>query len=75
MYNPPAILLNVSVFLFLIKTIMFAKKAIIKTTKKKIVNIKKYKQAFLSKGPDIIDKRFDIYIIKFKKLFIFKIND
>ena len=44
MYNATSILLNEKVFLFLIKTKMFTKKTIIKTTKKKTVNIKKYKQ-------------------------------
>ena len=75
MYNATSILLNEKVFLFLIKTKMFTKKTIIKTTKKKTVNIKKYKQAFLSRGPDIIDNRFDIYILYYNnitsKIFIF----
>ena len=68
MYNDVNILLNERFFLFLIKIKIFPKKAIIKTIKKKTVTIKKYKQAFLSKGPDIFDNRSDIYIYieKFK---------
>jgi len=64
MYNPPIILLNDIFFLFLIKTKIFAQTATTKTTKKKIVVIKKYTQAFLSKGPVINDNRCDIYNIK-----------
>ena len=61
---PRVIALNERDFLFLIKTKIFTQTAIIKITKKKIVNSKKYTQELLSKGPDINDNRSDIYNIK-----------